>query len=51
MRGHPTHFVVVRGHWSPSVERIVRETDRYQVVETFGDAALLAARSADSHPT
>jgi hypothetical protein len=44
VRKVPTHFIIARGHGSPDVERVVRETSRYQVVEKIGDAAKMAAR-------
>jgi hypothetical protein len=47
IRRDPTHFVVVPGH-RPTADRIVRETDRYRVVEKSGDAGRLAARSAQA---
>jgi len=30
---HENHFAVARGHEDPSVERVVRSSDRYLVVE------------------
>src|SRR5262249_13363475 len=38
IRRVPTHFLVLRGHLAPHAERVVTETDRYQVVEKFGAA-------------
>jgi hypothetical protein len=44
VRKVPTHFVVAPGHATPSVEEIVWETRRYQVVEKVGVAGRIAAR-------
>jgi hypothetical protein len=44
VRKVPTHFIIARGHIVPQVERIVRETPRYQVVEKVGVAGEVAAR-------
>src|SRR4029079_2403151 len=38
-----THFVVAPGHGTPGVERVVRETPRYHVVEKFGQAGQVAS--------
>jgi hypothetical protein len=46
IRTVPTHFVVALGHWLPSVEKVVRETPRYQVVEKVGTAAVVARKLA-----
>jgi len=42
VRRVPTHFIVFHGHVVPDVERVVRETDRYQVVEKLEVAAKVA---------
>jgi len=41
-----THFVVAPMHWIPAVERVVRETARYQVVEKIETAAIVATKLA-----
>src|SRR5262245_1709675 len=33
LRTEPNRFVVIPGHWSPKLERLVRETPSYQIVE------------------
>ena len=43
IRRIPTHFAVTWGHNDPESERIVDETDRYIVVEKFGDGGMVAA--------
>jgi hypothetical protein len=40
----PTHFAILPRHEIPSVERIVEETDRYFVVEKFGEGAVAAIK-------
>jgi hypothetical protein len=43
VRSEPTHFVLIRGHDDPSIERVVAETDRYAVVaKRPGEPARLA---------
>ena len=42
VRSHPHQFIVARGHEQPEVERVVRESDEYVVVEKDGVAALAA---------
>ena len=51
VRRDPTHFVIVPSdeHVSAEVERIVRRTDRYWVVEKIG-AAAEASKDLDSEP-
>jgi hypothetical protein len=44
VRRVPTHFIVYHGHVSPAIERVVRETTRYQVVEKIDVAAEVATR-------
>jgi hypothetical protein len=44
VRTVPTHFVVSRGHVAAGVEVVVRETQRFQVVEKVGVAAEIAGR-------
>jgi hypothetical protein len=42
VRRVPTHFPILVGHDDPEIERVVRENDRYAVVEKFGEAGKLA---------
>jgi hypothetical protein len=42
VRKDPTQFVVALGHELPEIERVISETDTYQVVRKQGDAADLA---------
>ena len=35
VRADGTHFLLIPGHDEPSVERVVRRTDRFHVVEKF----------------
>ena len=44
VRRTPTHFFVVAGHQLPEIERTVERTDRYVVVEKYGDAGTIAVR-------
>ena len=46
VRAEDTHFVIVPAHQNPAVERIVRETDEYAVVEKIGLAAEIAEEDA-----
>jgi hypothetical protein len=44
VRAEPTHFLVAPGHvWEPETEHLVREGDRYEVVEKDGTAGDVAA--------
>lgn len=43
VRAQPTHFIVLRGHIYPEVERVVFEDTRFQIVEKIDEAALVAA--------
>jgi hypothetical protein len=45
VRERPAHFLVVPGHVDPDHERIVRQTDRFVVVEKFGLAGEIATES------
>jgi hypothetical protein len=38
IRRVPTHFPIKPGHHDPDIERVVEETERYAVVEKFGEA-------------
>ena len=40
----PTHFAVLPGHEIPAVERVVETTNRYVVVEKFGESAIAAIK-------
>ncbi len=44
VRRIPTHFFVVPGHEVPEIERVVEETERYVVVEKFGQGGIAAVR-------
>jgi hypothetical protein len=35
VRSNPTHFLIAPGHDVIDLERVIRETDRYAVVEKF----------------
>jgi hypothetical protein len=45
VRAGPTLFVIVPSHEAPAIERVVSQTDRFAVVETFGMAARAAVES------
>jgi hypothetical protein len=48
VRAQPTHFLIIRGHiWHPELERVVRETERFEVVEKHGDAGDAANRGGN----
>jgi hypothetical protein len=53
VRANPRHFAVLHGHVYPEVERVVRESDRYVVVEKVAEAAevaeFLAERTEGRH--
>ena len=42
VRSEPTKFVVVTGHSDPAAERVVDESDAYEIVEKIGEAAIVA---------
>ncbi len=46
VRAHPRHFAVMGSHVDRRVERVVRETDRFAVVEKDGEAGALAEDAA-----
>lgn len=46
LRANDRQFAVLPGHVDPEIERIVRETDGYVVVEKVGDAAAVAEQLA-----
>jgi hypothetical protein len=41
-------FIVVPGHESPDIERVVESTERYLVVDKFGEAEEIVERDASS---
>ena len=46
IRRDPRHFVIAPGHEVVDVERVIRETDRFAVVEKFkGEAGRIAVES------
>jgi hypothetical protein len=46
VRSNPTHFLIAHGHDVVDVERVVRKTDRYAVVEKFsGEAGRIAVET------
>jgi hypothetical protein len=45
IRREPTHFIVLRGHVYPEVERIVEDDGAITIVEKTGEAARVAAAS------
>jgi hypothetical protein len=42
IRAEPRHFAVLAGHVYPDVERVVRESERFIVVEKIATAAVVA---------
>jgi hypothetical protein len=46
-RRRPTRFLVAPGHARPEFERIVLKTDRFELVEKFGEAGEVATAEAD----
>jgi hypothetical protein len=46
VRAEDMHFVIVPGHLDPDIERIVRRTEEYAVVEKFGFAGAIAEADA-----
>lgn len=47
VRAYSTHFVIVRDHENPECESVVRENDRWAIVEAVGKEAVMAARRSD----
>jgi hypothetical protein len=46
VRSNPMHFLIAHGHEVVDLERVVRETDRYAVVEKFsGEAGRIAVET------
>jgi uncharacterized protein YfcZ (UPF0381/DUF406 family) len=46
VRSDPTHFLIAHGHEVVDVEKVIRETDRYAVVEKFaGEAQRIAVET------
>jgi len=50
IRANQTHFIVLRGHEDPRVERIITSTDRFTVVEKQGQAAKDAEETDPRRP-
>jgi hypothetical protein len=52
LREQPTHFAIAPDakHFDPGVEAIVRQNDRFWVVEKLGEAAEIATRARESFP-
>jgi hypothetical protein len=46
VRANPRRFLVEPGHVHADFERVVSSTDRFSVVEKFGEAGEIAAREA-----
>jgi hypothetical protein len=46
VRASPRRFLVAPGHSDPEVERIVLETDEYEIVEKLGLAGVVAEEIA-----
>ena len=44
-RSHATRFLVLPGHTDPTLETIVDEADRYEIIEKHGSAGDVARRS------
>src|SRR6266540_3049380 len=44
VRRHGTHFFLVPGHETLDVERIVERTERYMIIEKFGEAGAVAIK-------
>jgi hypothetical protein len=42
VRANPRQFILAPGHEIPAVERVIRRTDAYVVVEKIGDAGRVA---------
>ena len=47
VRSEDTHFLVLPGHIDPDIERVIRQTDEYAVVEKFGLAGTIAEADAN----
>jgi hypothetical protein len=47
VRAHPTRFLLKHGHELPRVERVVRRTREYAVVEKFEKTVARVARRLD----
>jgi hypothetical protein len=52
LREQPTHFAIAPDakHYDPGVETIIRQTDRFWIVEKRGEAAEIATRARESSP-
>jgi hypothetical protein len=47
IRSDPTHFAVARGHEVVDLEHVIRETDRFSVIEKFPGAPAQVALDRD----
>jgi hypothetical protein len=47
VRSDPTHFVVVPGHEVIDLERVVRKTERFSIIEKFSGAPAQVALDRD----
>jgi hypothetical protein len=47
VRSEPTRFMLAPGHEEPEIERIVEQTDEYNVVEKFGPVVAPIVRQLD----
>jgi hypothetical protein len=45
VRAEPTYFLVVAGHETAAIERVVERAERYAIVEKGGEAAATDPRS------
>jgi c-di-AMP phosphodiesterase-like protein len=48
-RADPRHFIVLRDHMYPDVERVVNESDGYVIVEKLGVAGRVAEATEPEH--
>ena len=51
VRSDPRHFVVVPGHETIDLERLVKQTDRFSIVEKFPGAPAQVALERDPRPS
>lgn len=51
LRSSPVRFVVVPGHETPDVERVIETTGAYTVIEKFGEAAGIARERDPRRPS
>jgi hypothetical protein len=50
IRDSSTRFVVIAGHYDPTLERVVAEQDGYMIIEKFGEAGEAAQRLDQRSP-